>query len=186
MQKYGGQVFNIFTFTKDITNFSKLDRELKAHADFGSLYNFCSVKGNELTIHFTQNLVQTQMDSLSSFVSAFSNVSVRDTLENHLRSNIDPFVSQLMTQIRAENIELGITQMNKTSEVLGFFEEAHIMPGKTRSVSLQSTLDTGSLTVTIGLLTYLISNSQLYSDLSPFVTPQRLTDWRNKIIAKLS
>lgn len=179
-------MFNIFPFTKDVTNFSKLDRELRENATFGVLYNYCILKGNQLTIYFKQNLVQEQIDALSAFVSSFSNVSVRDTLENHLRSNIDPFVDLLMTQIRAKNIELGITQMNKTLEVLGFFGTQYTLPGKTRSVSLQDTLDTGSLTVTIEVLTYLISNPSLYSDLSPFVTVERLTEWKNKIIAKLS
>jgi len=31
-------MFNIFTFTKDVTNMTKLDRELRANTSFGSLY----------------------------------------------------------------------------------------------------------------------------------------------------
>lgn len=179
-------MFNIFTFTKTVTNPSKLDRELKANATFGSLYSFCNIKGDQLEIHFTANLIQSQIDALSAFIASFSNVSVYDTLYSHLKTNIDPFVEELLISIRAENIEMGITQAGKTLEVLGFFEDHVMLPGKTRGVTLQGSLTTGSLTVTIEILTYLIANPNLYTDLSPFVTAARLTQWRDKIIAKLS
>lgn len=74
----------------------------------------------------------------------------------------------------------------KTLEVLGFFEERFTLLGKTRAVTIQGSLMTGSLTVTIEILNYLIANPSLYSDLNPFVTSARLTAWRDKIIAKLS
>lgn len=179
-------MFNIFIFTKVVTNMSKLDREIKLNATFGSLYSHINLKGDQVEIHFTANLNQTQIDALSAFIAAFSNVSVYDTLNAYLRSDIDPFVTDLLIRIRAENIELGITQAGKSLEVLGFFDQQWTLPGKTRSISLKSTLDTASLNVTIELLMYLIANPDLYSDLSPFVTATRLTEWKNKIIAKLS
>lgn len=179
-------MFNIFNFTKAVTNISKLDKGLRANVNYGSLYSFCSIKGDQLEIHFASNLVQSQIDELSAYVSGFSNTSVYDTLYNHLNSTIDPFVDELLVSIRAENIEMGITQSGKTLEVLGFFEERFLLPGKTRSVSIQGSLMTGSLTVTIEVLNYLIVNPSLYSDLNPFVTSARLTVWRDKIIAKLS
>ena len=179
-------MFNIFTFTKDVTNMTKLDRELRANTSFGSLYSHANVKGNQIEIHFTSNLIQTQIDAVSSVISAFSNVSVYDTLYSHLKSSIDPFVEELLISIRAENIEMGITQSGKTLEVLGFFEEHVTLPGKTRSVTIQGSLTTGSLTVTIEILNYLIANPSLYADLNPFVTAARLTTWRDKIIAKLT
>lgn len=178
-------MFNVFTFTKIITNMDKLTRDIKANLNFGSLYQYASTKGDQLTVHFSQNLNQSQIDELSILIANFSNTSVYDTLYAHLKSNIDPFVEELLISIRAENIEMGITQANKTLEVLGFFEEHFIIPGKIRSVTLQGTLMTGSLTVTIELLNYLIANPNLYSDLNPFVTYERLTGWRDKVIAKL-
>lgn len=179
-------MFNIFNFTKLVTNTSKLDNELRSNPSFGSLYNFLSIKGDQLQIHFTQNLNQPQIDELSAFVSDFSNVSVKDTLQAYLEGDIDPFVKDLLLEIRAENIEMGITQAGKTLEVLGFFEDHVLLPGKTRAVTLQGSLTTGSLTVTLEILTYLIANPNLYSDLNPFVTAARLTAWRDKIIAKLA
>ena len=179
-------MFNIFYFTKTVTNASKMDREIKANANYGNLFDYLSLKGDQLEIHFKQNLNQSQIDELSSYIGSFSDVSIKDTLQNHLEGNIDPFVKDLMLQIRAENIEMGITQAGKTLEVLGFFEEHISLPGKTRAVTLQGSLSTGSLTVTIEILTYLIANPSLYSDLNPYVTSARLTEWKNKIITKLS
>lgn len=179
-------MFNIFNFTKVVTNTTKLDKELRANATFGSAYNYCSTSGDQLTVYFTQNLNQEQIDALSAFISSFSNVSIYDTLYAHLKSNIDPFVEELLISIRAENIELGITQSGKTLEVLGFFEEHITLPGKTRSVTIQGSLMTGSLTVTIEILNHLIANPSLYADLTPFVTAARLTTWRDKILAKLA
>lgn len=179
-------MFNIFTFTKTVTNTTKLDKELRANVTFGSVYNYCTTSGDQLTVYFTQNLIQTQIDALSSFISSFSNVSVYDTLYAHLKSNIDPFVEELLISIRAENIEMGVTQSGKTLELLGFFEEHITLPGKTRSVTIQGSLMTGSLTVTIEILNHLIANPSLYADLNPYVTATRLTTWRDKIIAKLA
>ena len=137
-------MFNIFTFTKLVTNMDKLTRDIKANLNFGSLYQYASTKGDQLTVHFSQNLNQSQIDELSILIANFSNTSVYDTLYAHLKSNIDPFVEELLISIRAENIEMGITQANKTLEVLGFFEEHFIIPGRIRSVTLQGTLMTVS------------------------------------------
>ena len=54
---------NIITFNKVITNYTKLERELRASSVYGSVYNFMSLKGSELNLHFTQNLTQAQIDA---------------------------------------------------------------------------------------------------------------------------
>lgn len=179
-------MFNIFNFTKLITNMAKLHKELSENTLFGSLFSFATSYGDQLSIHFTQNLNQSQIDELSAKIASFSSVSIKDTLEKHLDGSIDPFVKNLLLEMRAENIEMGITQAGKTLEVLGFFEEPILLPGKTRKVTLQGSLMTGSLTVTLEILTYLISNPSLYADLNPFVTATRLDSWKTKIITKLS
>lgn len=178
-------MFNIFEFIKIITNAGKLDRELRLHSSFGSVYNYLSIKGDLVKVHFTQNLNQAQIDDLSSFMSGFSNVSVYETLNNYLKSDITPFITELLLKIQAENIELGITQLGKTVEVLGFFEAPVVLPGKTRAISLKGTTDTNSLTASLELLGYYIQNPNLYSDLSPFITQVRLTSMYNEIATHL-
>lgn len=177
---------NILSFTKTIQNFTKLDRDLRSNVNYGSLYNFLTIKGDDLEIHFTQNLNQGQIDSISAYMATYSDISIFDNLVNYLGKNIDPFVDSLMRDMRAENIEIGITQANKTTEVLGFFEARVLLPNRTREVSLKGSIDTSSLTSTIEILTYYIANPSLYSDLYPFITADRLTVWKNKIITHLS
>lgn len=177
---------NILSFTKTIQNFTKLDRDLRSNVNYGSLYNFITIKGTDLEIHFTQNLNQGQIDAVSAYMATYSDISIFDNLVNYLGKNIDPFVDLLMRDMRAENIEMGITQANKTTEVLGFFEARVLLPNRTREVSLKGSIDTSSLTSTIEILTYYIANPSLYSDLYPFITADRLTVWKNKIITHLS
>ena len=177
---------NILSFTKTIQNFTKLDRDLRSNVNYGSLYNFLTIKGDDLEIHFKQNLNQSQIDAVSAYMATYSDISIFDNLVNYLGKNIDPFVDLLMRDMRAENIEMGITQANKTTEVLGFFEARVLLPNRTREVSLKGSIDTSSLTSTIEILSYYIANPNLYSDLSPFITADRLTVWKNKIITHLS
>lgn len=177
---------NILTFNKSIQNPSKLRRDLKAEATAGSLFNFVNIKGSQIEAHYTVNLNQTQIDAVSVLVNNFSDLSVYDTIYNYLGKEIDPFVVELLQRVRAENMEMGITQANKTLEVLGFMEDAIVVPGRTRAVSLAASLSTSSLTVTIELLNYYIANPELYSDLSPFITSARLTSLRDEIIAYLT
>lgn len=177
---------NILNFTKTIQNAAKLQRDLKAEQTAGALLNFITIKGNLIQVHYTQNLTQQQIDAVSVLVNNFSDLSVYDTLFNFLGQEIDPFVVELLRRVRAENMEMGITQANKTFEVLGFMEQPITVPGRTRPVSLAASLATSSLTVTIELLSYYIANPSLYSDLSPFITVERLTALRAEIIDYLS
>lgn len=177
---------NILRFTKAIENASKLQRDLKAEATAGALFNFLTIKGDNIEIHYTQNLTQIQIDAVSVLINNFSNISVFDTIYTYLGHEIDPFVVELLRKVRAENIEWGITQSGKTLEVLAFMELPILLPNRARPVSLMASLNTSSLTVTIELLTYYIANPALYSDLSPFITTDRLTKLRNEIIDYLT
>jgi len=181
-------VFNIFNFTKAITNFSKLDADLKANAVFGSLYSFVNVRGDQVEIHFKQNLSQGQIDSLALFVSGFSNVSVVDTYKNYLGAEIDPFGKAMMLKIRAENISMGITQAGKTADCLGFFNHPITLPGKLFPITFAQAFDSSSFYEVIALINYFLlpENQALYSTLGPFISVDRLTLWRTEVIARLS
>lgn len=181
-------MLNIFTFTKLITNFSKLNNELKASAVFGSLYSFINVRGDQVEIHFKSNLNQEQIDALAVFITNFSNVSVVDTYVNYLGAEIDPFGKQMMLRIRAENIAMGITQAGKTADCLGFFNHPVLLPGKVFPITFQMAFDSSSFYEVIALINYFLlpENQNIYSTLAPFVTAERLTAWRTEVIARLS
>lgn len=177
---------NILTFNKLILNIPKLDKQLREHSTTKPTYSHLYSKGSTIDVHFTQNCSQAVVDAASSIVNNFVEVSVKDQLKDYVESEVTPFIQDFLYTIQAENIEQEITQLGKTSEVLGFFTQAIVLPGKTRAVSLKQTLDANSLNVTLELLNHYILHPDTYSDLSPFITTDRLVSWRDKIIEFLS
>lgn len=93
------------------------------------------------------------------------------------------FIDELMEQIIAENILMGVTQLGKTPALVGFLTLRVPIPNTTEQLSILGTI-TGaapSLTVTIQILDYHIAHITDYADLAPFITLARLKDFRNKI-----
>lgn len=172
---------NILFFIKVITNANKLDRDLRADLTVGAIYNFLVIRGENVELHFKQNLNQSQIDYVSSFMSGFSNVSIKETIMAKLGDSVDPFVYGLLKEMRAENMEWEITQLDKTADVLGVFCLMLPLPNRLYPISLKDTLDTGSLTVTLEALDYLIAHPELYPNLSPFISAERLNSWKLKV-----
>lgn len=177
---------NILNFIKTVTNASKLDKDLRKDALVGALYSFLVIKGDDLELHFTANLNQSQIDYVSSFVANFSNVSVVDTIIDKLGKDVDPFVDSLLREMRAENMAWGVTQLDKTADVLGVFCLPLPLPGRRYPLSLKQTLDTAALTVTLEALQYLINHPELYDGLAPFISVDRLNSWKTKIYIYLT
>lgn len=170
-------------FNKQIINIPKLSAEITAVTN---KYLYLTQKGDVLTITFSGLLTQGEIDSVSGVVNNFVEVSLVDNLEKYMSSKVEPFVKYIQNYMKAENLAMGITQAGKTYDVLAFINDQVQLPNKTRKVSIGNTLDSGSLTVTIELLNYYIANPSLYEDLAPFVTVDRLTEWKTKILAFLA
>jgi hypothetical protein len=172
-------------YNKALQNPSKFHSDLKSHAVLGPLYISFTSKSDKLNISFTRSLSQVELDSCGAFVRDYQPISLVDNLREYMKNRIEPYIEQLMLTIQAENISLGISSSGKTAEVIGFFTTPVTLPGKTRSITLKDSLDTNSLTVTLEIFQYFINNPQLYSDLAPFITAERLTKWRNDTITML-
>jgi hypothetical protein len=170
------------SFIKTINNTQKLDTDLRA---LTIKYQYLTQKGDSLTLTFEPILTQNEVDSVSNLVNNFVEVCVVDLLRTYMETKVVPFIADMKYQMLAENISMGISQLGKTADVLGLFNTDIVLPGSTRPVTFKQTLDEGSLTVTVQLLQYFIDHPELYSDLSPFVTVDRLTIIKNKIIAFL-
>lgn len=173
------------SFTKLILNTGKFSEEIRELPLSKSLYQYFNIKDNLVDVFYSANLNQDQINEVTSYINNFVEVSVQDQMEEYLAKDIEVFIKDLLLQFRAENILMGISQSNKTAEVQGLFEQQILLPNRTRPVSLKGTLDSASLTVTLEVFRYLISNPGLYSDLSPFITAGRLTNYYNKIATKL-
>lgn len=175
-----------YSFAKLILNTSKFGEEIALLPLSKSKYSYFTLKGDIIDIFYTSNLSQDEINEIGSFINNFVEISVQDQMEQYLSKDIEVFIKELLLEIRAQNILMGVTQMNKTTELQGFFEAPLILPSRTRAVSLKGILDTASLTVALEALQYLIQNPLLYSDLNPFITSVRLTEWYNRISIKLS
>ena len=151
---------------------------LKVYFPQYSYLNQCS---GTLFIYFNAALSTEYKQNLDEFVSAFIDFEVVDELQIYLEREIHPFVKRLIAEFAAENIVLGINQAGKTADLLGLFEK-QINIGAIYPISLKSCFDTGSLYVAIDVLNHLIANESLYTGLSPFVTVERLTIMRDKVI----
>jgi hypothetical protein len=173
-------------FTKVLQNPSKFHDDIKAHATLGAIYVCFTSKGDNLQISFSRNMTQGEVDACGILVRDYQPVSIVENLRTYMKSKIEPFIESLLLTIQAENIAMGISQSGRTSEVVGFFSEAHLLPGKTRKVSLKDSLDTNSLTVTIELFNHLILNPAIYADLAPYITQERLISWRDQAVRTLS
>jgi hypothetical protein len=173
----------VLEFIKTVSNIPKLDYELRL---LNSKYNSLTIKDDNLRLIFNASLIQTEVDAVSNLVNNFVELCVREQIKLYISKQISPFIEDFTYKIISENMELGITQMGKTAEVLGFYCDRVEIPGKNRAVSLQDTLDSNSLTVTIEVLNYYLDNPQLYSDLSPFITTARIEGWIAEIQALLA
>ena len=170
-------------FVKTVNNISKLDRELRENNP--DKYNSLCIRGDQLKIYYSTSLTQMEVDAVSSIVNNFVEVSVQDQIADYLTADVGKFIDRFMDEFAAENMLMGITQMGKTAGVVGVMAEKIILPGETRGVSILDTMESKSLTVTIQILDHMIANMTDY-EIAPFITTERLTNTKAKILEFLS
>jgi hypothetical protein len=98
------------------------------------------------------------------------------------------FGKELITDFATENVLLGITQNDKTADVLAVMTEQILLPNARRSISIKDTAESGSLYELIKLLDYHINRIEAgeYDDLSPYITKARFEEFKDKINAFLA
>lgn len=169
-------------FTKNVINIAKLQRELIVlNGKYESLYS----KGDYIRLKFTSNLIQSEVDAVSSLINNFVEIDVTEQINDSLLSEIDPWIDNFFRRVRAENIEMGITQLGKTLPVQALFEK-QIELSTGLFVSMMGIMSTGSITLLIPLYDYMIANPSIYSGLDPFITEARLLEWKAEVIEVLS
>lgn len=92
---------------------------------------------------------------------------LKDIIKNTISSAMD-FGKNIMVDFAVENVMLGITQNNKTKEVLDYL------------VEIKSAIDTGSLYTVIDEINKL-KEKGLPDDLAPYITEERLDRIKSKI-----
>lgn len=166
----------IYQFTKDIDS-DKLKFEL---ATAGLASSRIDTVGTSVTIAYPSALTSEQETALNAVVAAHVKLTTVEALELHLDSSVFPFVKKLINTFAAENIAMGITQANKTANVLGIFTKKYPVDDPDFPICLKDTFDTGSLYAALQVLAYVRANEDL-TGLSPYITDARIVILMNKI-----
>jgi hypothetical protein len=113
----------------------------------------------------------------------FNLINDSQDIVNSILNNKRDKVKRIMQSFRDENVLMGITSANKTAEVLGLVAMPVTVPNTSIPISLATTLEHDSLTVTIDVLNYHIAHIDDYAHLAPFITLERITSLKNQIQA---
>lgn len=92
---------------------------------------------------------------------------LRESVQNIISKAMD-FGKQVMVEFSAENVLMGITQQNKTKQVITFLND------------VKNAMDTGSLYIAIDEIDKIV-NLGIPEELSPFITEERLMIFKQKI-----
>lgn len=168
-------------FTKEILNTTKFLKDIKALNLSVNFIDYTS-KGTDFTVRFSSIPTQQDIDAIYYLINNFVETDLTEQLKEYVKKKVRPFLEDLTFRIKASNIENGITQLNKTSDFLSFMSNRITLPGKTRTVSLDAAIQNDSLDVIVQIANYYIDNPELYSDLSPFVTVEKIQEWRDEVI----
>jgi hypothetical protein len=144
--------------------------------------NLSPVKDSDLIFNIDGISPQPQVDWVLVGTEFKSDLVQR--LESGIVAKIDEWHPRFLRRIRAENIAMGITQQGKTLAVQSFFERPIVFGNHT--ISFAWCLATGSLTLILMMIDYYSNNENLLDGLQPFVTMNRLNEWKQEIITLLS
>ena len=172
-------------FSKAIINVNKFIDDINA-LDLSISFISFTKKGNDFSLFFDSTPTQLELDAIFNLINNFIEVDLTSQIKDYVVKKVRPFLEDLTFEIKASNIENGITQLNKTSDFLSFMSTPVVLTGKTRAVSLDTAIQNDSLDVVVQLADYFIANPELYSDLAPFITVEKITYWRGKVVTFLA
>ena len=147
-------------------NTTKLMKEIKA-TNIGTKIDYINSDGDNVSI-FTKEALTTQEEvDLAAIVNAHVSFDQIAHIKNLLVGAME-FGKNTMLEFATENVAMGITQAGKTKAVLEFL------------TPVKNAMDTGSLHAVIEEIDNLIE-AGIPADLAPFVTDERLTEFKNKV-----
>jgi len=174
-------LINSLPFSKTVLNLSKLDQELKEDVITKEKYVYLTEKEGIVTLFFDGGLTQELIDQAAYIINNFVDINLKDQLAQYIKLEVEPFINDMIISIQAENIAMGITQDGKTSEVIGFMCNRITIPSSLFQLSLADAIWVNSLYSVVEILEYYIDNESIYDGLEPYITVQRLTEWKTKI-----
>jgi len=152
--------------TRDISNLNKMqDEVIEAFSKITYVMKFGS---DDLRFTLEEGLSEAEEVELTSFVESFEDVADPKESVRMAISGAISYFSDLVIDFSSDNVLMGITQANKTKDVSDFLE------------GVMKYGVSGSLYEVINEIDRIISNG-IPDDLSPFVTSERLEDFKSRI-----
>lgn len=128
-----------------------------------------------------QDYANANGGDVSSFTESIITSTTADQVQDYLDRRVFPFIKSIMNRFAAENVSMGVTQANKTGDILSIFSKQYPIASLGGSYSIKDTFDTGSLYGSLTAIQYIRDNPSEYAGLSPFITDARLLKMKNDI-----
>jgi len=165
------------TYNKTIINKEKFTNQVSSFDNYSHWSSF----GTQLTVYLTSDFTTQQETDLDNLIANWIDYSTAESLVVYLDTSVFPFTKMLINKFAAENIAMGITQANKSGDLLSLFERPYPTASLGGSLSLKGCFDTGSLYEAVKIIQHIRDNSTEYDNMSPFVTDARLLSLKNEI-----
>lgn len=180
-------------YTKSVLNLDDLHDQLvkcSATAIYSHL-GINSVNPTKICMYTTAVPSGAQQTVLDGVVTDFVDNTTPEGLKIYLDEIVFPFIDSIIHKFASENISMGITFYDKTSELMGLFAMPIDIEGNNFPFSLKSTFDTGSLKESLKLLQYFRDRPAMTFELlglhtNGFINDARLLAMKNEIETFLS
>lgn len=142
----------------------------------GSNYDGIVCETKSFNVMFKEMPLEDEINTLNNYWNGVTQTQFSPTLREIIASKINEascFGRALILDAAVENVELGITQAGKTRAVANYCS------------NIQRYLESGSLYAAIEELNRLILEVPP-TELSPFITVDRLNEYKSKIVTFLS
>ena len=170
-------------YTKPSVNLTRLTKEISDAIGVDLIY--VETVDDQINVHIEDETSQQNQDALDLVISNHVGVTIEDIACQKIHA-ARQFGNAMMEKMASENVAMGITQAGKSGDVLAIFSEKVLVPSSTRPISAMDTVQSGTLYVLIEVLDYHIANMANYSDLSPYITTERLNNFKAAVVEFLS
>lgn len=142
-------------------------------ANCSSNYDGLVAQPTDLLVMFKSDVADADNTIVQNYWSSLTSTSFNPTQAQMIQSSLNSavtFCQQLMMQFMVENVQLGITQAGKAGALIDYFHDV-----------IHSFLSGSVYEAITQIDGYIADTSDAKAALSPFITNDRMTTYKNKI-----
>lgn len=152
-------------------NLAQINTYLKANCS--SNYDGLVADPDVLLIMFKATVIDADNTIVQNYWNGLTSTSFNPTQSQLIQTSLNnavTFCQQLMMQFMVENVQLGITQAGKAGALIDYFHDV-----------IHSFLSGSVYEAITQIDGYIADTSTAKANLSPFITNDRMTTYKNKI-----